>query len=66
MMNILTVKDLIEALQKYDPDLEIWDSTELGLFPFDNRYLPSAVIIEEFDITTKDLLPDVGKKVVLF
>ncbi len=60
----ITVKQLIEILSKFDPDLEVWEGSETGYFPMDPE--PEEGILEDYDIPNTDYISDIGKKVVKF
>jgi len=63
-MQRITVKQLIETLQKFDPDCEIWECSDIGFFPVTS--LPEEGILEKYDIPTTDYAKDVGRKVIKF
>jgi hypothetical protein len=60
----ITVKQLIEILQSFNPELEIWEELDTGYFPME--FGPKESILELFDISNSDYMDDVGKKVIKF
>ncbi len=62
----ITVKKLIEILQTFDPDLEVWTASDVGYFPLEEGDEPKESILEDFNIYTSDYELDVGKKIVKF
>jgi hypothetical protein len=62
--NRVTVRKLIDTLQKFNPDAEVWESCDTGSYPME--HFPIEIILDRCDIPTTYLLDDVGKKVVLF
>ena len=65
-MSRITVKDLIDLLQTFDPDLEVWQETDVGLLPIDWDPIVEEGIIKEHEIWNRDHLKDVGKRVLKF
>lgn len=65
-MSRITVQKLIEILQTFDPDLEVWTSSDVGYFPMNDGDEPRESILEDFNIYTSDYEADVGMKIVKF
>lgn len=65
-MSRITVRKLIEILQTFDLDLEVWASSDVGYYPLENGDEPEESTLEDFNIYTSDYESDVGKMIVKF
>ena len=54
-METMTVKEVIDALQKYPNDMEVWYSTKYALVPLSVRVLEEDHLVMDMSDEAKDL-----------
>ena len=50
-MSRITVKQLIEILSKFDPDLEVWEELDTGFSPLDID--PREGVLEDHEVALR-------------